>query len=109
MFFVWRCAMARTPLVTGFWACAAATTERGSPQRASSAVPSMDLILESPVKGMGTAAEFCIEKPLPSRPPHHDHAGGTASGDRVHDPRGRPTPRHPWSVNRKGHHRGQAN
>src|SRR2546422_6318176 len=67
MYFVWRCAMARTPLVTGFGACAAATTVRGSAQRASSVAPSMDLILESPVKGVVTAAEFCIGKPLPSR------------------------------------------
>src|SRR2546425_9346420 len=104
MFFVWRCATARTPLVTGFWACAAATTERGSPQRASSAVPSMDLILESPVKGMVKAAEFCIEKSLPSRPAHHYHAGITASGGRVHDPRAGPTARHQSSVIGNGHH-----
>src|SRR6266513_448988 len=67
MFFVWRCAMARMPLVTGFWACAAATTRVGRAQTASSVVPSVDLILESPVKGVLAAAEFCIGKPLPSR------------------------------------------
>jgi len=53
---------------------------------------------------MVTAAEFCIEKPLPSRPAHHDHAGGTASGGRLHDPRCRPTARHQSSVIGTGHH-----
>ncbi|PYO99658.1 MAG: hypothetical protein DMD60_01175 [Gemmatimonadetes bacterium] len=59
--------MARIPLVTGFWACAAATTMVGRVQMASSVVPSVDLILESPVKGVLAAAEFCTGKPLPSR------------------------------------------
>jgi len=38
----------------------------------------MDLILESPVKGVVTAAEFCIGRPLASRLGADDHAGGTA-------------------------------
>src|SRR5947209_17669643 len=63
MFFVWRCARARMPLLTGFWAAITV----GSAQTASSMVPSVDLILESPVKGVLAAAEFCIGKPLPSR------------------------------------------
>src|SRR3989442_1039732 len=63
MFFVWRCAMARIPLVTGFWAA----IRVGRAQTASSVVPSVDLILESPVKGVLAAAEFCTRKPLPSR------------------------------------------
>src|SRR5256884_3703202 len=67
MFFVWRCATARIPLVTGFWACAATTTVRGKAQRARRAVPSMDLIPEAPVKGVVAAAQFCIGKVLPSR------------------------------------------
>src|SRR5439155_21959725 len=67
MFFVWRCAMARMPLLTGFWAGAATTTVRGRAQMASRVVPSVDLMRESPVKGVVTAAEFCTGKPLPSR------------------------------------------
>src|SRR3989440_558622 len=67
MFFVWRCATARIPLVTGFWACAATTTVRGKAQRARRVVPSMDLIPEAPVKGVVAAAQFCIGKVLPSR------------------------------------------
>src|SRR5437879_4478468 len=63
MFFVWRCARARMPLLTGFWAAITV----GSAQTASSMVPSVDLILESPVKGVLAAAEFCTGKPLPSR------------------------------------------
>src|SRR5207253_3339836 len=63
MFFVWRCARARMPLLTGFWAAITV----GSAQTASSMVPSVDLILESPVKGVLAAAEFCIGKALPSR------------------------------------------
>src|SRR5439155_21694815 len=63
MFFVWRCARARMPLLTGFWAAITV----GRAQTASSVVPSVDLILESPVKGVLAAAEFCIGKPLPSR------------------------------------------
>src|SRR6266853_1571904 len=66
MFFVWRCAMARMPLETGFWACAT-TTVRGRVQTASRVVPSLDLILESPVKGVLAAAQFCTGKLLPSR------------------------------------------
>src|SRR5207244_13171640 len=67
MFFVWRCATARIPLVTGFWACAATTTVRGKAQRARRVVPSVDLIPEAPVKGVVAAAQFCIGKVLPSR------------------------------------------
>src|SRR6266550_2944718 len=63
MFFVWRCARARMPLLTGFWAAITV----GRAQTASSMVPSVDLILESPVKGVLAAAEFCIGKALPSR------------------------------------------
>jgi len=59
--------MARTPLVTGFWARATGTTVRGRVQRASRVVPSVDLILESPVKGIVAAAEFCIGKRPASR------------------------------------------
>src|SRR5437667_5664236 len=66
MFFVWRCAIPRIPLETGFWACAA-TTMMGRAQRASRVVPSVDLILESPVKGVGAAAEFCTGNPVSSR------------------------------------------
>src|SRR5712664_74478 len=66
MFFVWRCAMARMPLETGFWACATMTV-RGRVQTASRVVPSLDLILESPVKGVLAAAQFCTGKLLPSR------------------------------------------
>src|SRR5712664_3630283 len=66
MFFVWRCARARMPLETGFWACAT-TTVRGRVQTASRVVPSLDLIRESPVKGMVAADEFCTGKLLPSR------------------------------------------
>src|SRR5213593_2820886 len=54
------------PLETGFWACAT-TTVRGRVQTASRVVPSLDLIRESPVKGMLAAAEFCTGKLLPSR------------------------------------------
>src|SRR5213080_4921391 len=59
--------MARMPLVTGFWPCAVTTTARGSAQRASRVVPSVDLIPKAPVKGVVAAAEFCTGKPLPSR------------------------------------------
>src|SRR5216117_4209116 len=48
MFFVWRCARARMPLLTGFWAAITV----GRAQTASSMVPSVDLILDSPVKGV---------------------------------------------------------
>src|SRR3989440_1357334 len=66
MFFVWRCAMARIPLETGFWACAT-TTVRGRVQTASRVVPSVNLIRESPVKGVVAADEFCTGNLLPSR------------------------------------------
>src|SRR5437867_6420626 len=66
MFFVWRCATARIPFETGFWACAT-TIARGRAQTASRVVPSVDLILESPVKGVVAAAEFCTGKPRSSR------------------------------------------
>src|SRR6267143_1163168 len=66
MFFVCRCAKPRIPLLTGFWARAATTTS-GRAQTASRVVLSVDLILESPVKGVMAAAEFCTGKPLPSR------------------------------------------
>src|SRR5436309_4555698 len=59
--------MARNPFVTGFWACAPATTVRGSVQTARRVVPSLALTLESPVKGVLAAAELCIGKALPSR------------------------------------------
>src|SRR5437773_6934135 len=59
--------MARIPLVTGFWACAVTTTVRGRAHMASRVVPSVDLILESPVKGVVAADEFCTGKLLPSR------------------------------------------
>src|SRR5437016_5806643 len=59
--------MARNPFVTGFWACAPATTVRGSVQTARRVVPSLALILESPVKGVLAAAELCIGKARPSR------------------------------------------
>src|SRR3989442_52057 len=54
------------PLETGFWACAT-TTVRGRVQTASREVPSLDLIRESPVKGVVAADEFCTGKLLPSR------------------------------------------
>jgi len=44
--------MARMPFETGFWACATATTVSGTVQTASRVVPSLALILESPVKGV---------------------------------------------------------
>src|SRR5438876_12061363 len=52
MFFGWRCARARMPLLTGFWAAITV----GKAQTASNMVPSVDLILESPVKGVLAAA-----------------------------------------------------
>jgi hypothetical protein len=59
--------MARMPFETGFWACATATTESGTVQTASRVVPSLALILESPVRGVVAAGEFCTGKGAASR------------------------------------------
>src|SRR5207302_3221783 len=54
-------------VLTGFCACPRATTVRGRVQSASNVIPGVDLILESPVKGVVAAAEFCIGKGPASR------------------------------------------